>query len=229
MTEKTRKGKSTHQGHCQACGRLQMLPNGLLSLHGYTVSFGYFRGTCRGSKEQPFEKSCELVKTFIADAKVGLASVEAFQAKLRQPATSPEAFFYTLQANPKGRYYSHSREWAVCTVTEEIVRYGEGPDDFYRKFRRDGDTEWRMNADKSFAVVPDDYELGHDHKSDLLQVCTKSNEAYAKWLEHEADGLRRYIAWQTERVNTWKEADLKPLAGPIKDDKMGFKPTAAAY
>lgn len=54
--------KSTNKGTCQWCGAIQKLPNELLSQHGYTTQWGFFEGVCRGSRNQPLEKSCELVK-----------------------------------------------------------------------------------------------------------------------------------------------------------------------
>jgi hypothetical protein len=47
--------KATHRGTCQCCGRLQKLPGGLLSKHGYTVDWGYFNGVCWGAHHQPLE------------------------------------------------------------------------------------------------------------------------------------------------------------------------------
>lgn len=47
--------KSTHTGTCQACGRAQALPAGVLAKHGYTVKWGFFSGTCAGSGQRPLE------------------------------------------------------------------------------------------------------------------------------------------------------------------------------
>src|SRR5580765_2005563 len=105
MEEMKMSKKSTHQGHCQVCGRLQMLPGGELSLHGYKVKSGYFSGTCHGARYQPFELSCELVKRSIVDAQAALTSLEAFRATLRQPVTDNQCWFHTRQANPRGRDY----------------------------------------------------------------------------------------------------------------------------
>lgn len=47
--------KSTHQGTCQVCGRMQALPSGRLSKHGYDVKFHYFHGVCPGAGHKPLE------------------------------------------------------------------------------------------------------------------------------------------------------------------------------
>jgi hypothetical protein len=203
-----------------------MLPNGLLSLHGYKVGQGYFFGQCRGTKFLPFELSCDQVKIYIAEAKAALESTEAFQARLRQPATEAKAFFYTRQASRKGRDYQASRTWQEVSVREDVVTYDGGQ---YSKFFREGDTEWVGPRAESKIEARETEVSAYSHGRTLLQICTEANEAYAKWLEHEADSLRRYITWQTERVTTWGPAELKPLVGPVKDDKQGFKPTEARY
>lgn len=68
---KANANRATHQGTCQCCLRLQALPLGKLSKHGYCVAFrgqgGFFSGTCRGSGELPFELSCEAMKGFVAE------------------------------------------------------------------------------------------------------------------------------------------------------------------
>ena len=87
--------KATHSGHCQACGRLQKLPDGKLAKHGYTIAHGFFSGTCVGSHHLPFEVSCDLLPRFIEAAKTHLLGVESFQAELRKPATEPVAWFYS--------------------------------------------------------------------------------------------------------------------------------------
>lgn len=47
---------ATHNGTCQACGRVQAIrSNGLLAKHGYTTEYGFFNGTCSGSDHPPLE------------------------------------------------------------------------------------------------------------------------------------------------------------------------------
>ena len=55
---------SKQKGHCQACLRVQAVNDktGRMSLHGYQVAgFGYFSGTCNGSKELPLEKDTAIL------------------------------------------------------------------------------------------------------------------------------------------------------------------------
>ena len=55
---------SKQKGHCQACLRQQAVNDktGRMSLHGYRVAgYGYFSGTCNGSKELPLEKDTAIL------------------------------------------------------------------------------------------------------------------------------------------------------------------------
>lgn len=61
--------KATHYGTCQSCGSFQKLPGGALALHGYTKEWGFFNGTCSGSRHLPFEKSRDYAKECIVKAR----------------------------------------------------------------------------------------------------------------------------------------------------------------
>ena len=54
--------KATHNGTCQACGRVQAVnaKTGLLAKHGYTTDYGFFNGTCGGSDRPPLEIATDL-------------------------------------------------------------------------------------------------------------------------------------------------------------------------
>jgi muconolactone delta-isomerase len=69
------KNKATHIGTCQLCGCTQMLPNGRLAKHGYTVEYGWgFSGTCSGSGQLPFETSKDFVTKMVLDMEKSIAS-----------------------------------------------------------------------------------------------------------------------------------------------------------
>lgn len=57
----------THRGTCQACGHIQAVDNAsqLIAKHGYTVDWGYFNGTCRGSGKRPAEQDITLTMSVI--------------------------------------------------------------------------------------------------------------------------------------------------------------------
>src|SRR5271166_12856 len=53
--------KGQHRGHCQVCGRIQVvLPSGNIAKHGYRVAgFHFFNGVCYGSEFEPLQLSRE--------------------------------------------------------------------------------------------------------------------------------------------------------------------------
>lgn len=231
--------KATHSGHCQACGRLQKMPKGVMSLHGYNVTHGFFSGTCAGAKELPFELSCDLVKLFIASAQSQLESLEAFQASLRVLPTTPVGWVRVRYENPKGRYYQAIYKWEQCTFSVEAIQHGghtDPKDDFtsYRYLYVDASgREHGRNLSESEVDGPQSWDGGGIEGKTTAELVLMSaqryNETYAKWLEHEAVNLRRYIKWQTERVTKWVARPEALLPVDAKDDKQGFKPTEPAY
>lgn len=110
---------ATHRGHCQVCGSLQKLPKGKLSLHGYTVAYGFFSGICTGARELPFELSCDLVKGAVARAKVALKSTQEEQAALRTLPVEPIAWVHHY-VGFQGRGRS-SHRWMQVILASEFV------------------------------------------------------------------------------------------------------------
>lgn len=211
--------KATHAGHCQACGRLQRLPKGRLSLHGYQVLGGFFSGICRGARHEPFEISCDLVRTFIREAADRLARVEGQQRHLRRPATEPRAMVHNYENIGRGKR---------AYVWREVMIDG--------RRRDDGRVEYFYRAPGYLtpSTEPVEHRVDRFHSlagagDQSLVVATEYNKIYADWLDHEVDSLRRYIAWQEDRVRTWKPADLPFCAAPGAKDEEGFVPTKPKY
>lgn len=204
--------KSTHKGHCQVCGALQMLPAGALSLHGYKVAHGFFSGICHGAKAKPFEQAHNLVDDAIVRAKAALTSVEARQARLRTAATLPFAIVNVFVKDERGRTH---HEWRRVEIKTRVSSGG------YTYFYHE-----------PFADQPrfgsHDYDLtaGKFDETNVLNVATKYNSTFADWLEYEAVSLRRYITWQEQRVATWTE---QPLVAVDAKDKAMFKPGEPSY
>jgi len=220
--------KATHAGHCQACGRLQKLPGGRLSLHGYTVTHGFFSGTCRGAKEQPFEESCDLIRdVFLPAARIALANLEAYQAELRKPATEPLAWV-RYWYKPEGYAARGSYVWERVTIEQEFHPYADGGSHGitgrlqYWFTDSHGKEHGRKGSDSVRGVAKYEMEGATDAER-LLATCTAMDAEYATSHEREAKSLRQYIAYSTERVRTWAPAPLLPLDAK---DKEGFDPEA---
>lgn len=77
------KNKATHQGHCQACNRIQMLPAGMLAKHGYEVAgYGFFNGICMGAGHLPLEQDKSIVEATITWAEGVIKSIRAEIARV---------------------------------------------------------------------------------------------------------------------------------------------------
>lgn len=83
------------KGHCQACGRTQVvLPTnvdqgGMMAKHGYKVRSGYFQGVCSGHKNPPLELSRAFLDFIVGDlerhAKYHDSRATSLAASLVQP------------------------------------------------------------------------------------------------------------------------------------------------
>jgi hypothetical protein len=191
-----------------------------MSLHGYNVTHGFFSGTCIGSKELPFEQSCDLVKGFIKSAKDQLASVERNVAKLREPATSTTCWVNPyIPANWNGWKGGHVWIQAELRTKDNGMTKAAGYSNDYVSIVFNNSHPHAKGAE---AVLERTVAID---KLDLLAVATKQNADRASFLERtEVASLRRYIKWQTERVASWKPQPLFPVA---HKDKEGFNPEAA--
>ncbi len=70
-------------GHCQLCGHFQKLPAGVLSKHGYTKEWGFFSGTCPGSRALPYEVSTSEIDLAITSANQSVVRLQAQIAATR--------------------------------------------------------------------------------------------------------------------------------------------------
>jgi len=87
-------------GHCQLCGHFQKLPNGRLSLHGYNKQWGFFSGTCPGSRALPYEVSTSEIELAITSAS---QSVLRLEAQLAEALANPGPDVMERDYNQKGK------------------------------------------------------------------------------------------------------------------------------
>lgn len=216
---------ATHRGHCQLCGALHKLPKGRLSTHGYTVAHGYFSGICRGTGALPFEQSFGLVLDEIETARVQLLHVQAFVDELRQPATADTLMW--VRTHVKASFAGRAHYiWEPVTLHATLdMSEPEYPRMQYRYVAHGGVEvgDYRSGFHGvEFYDMPD-----ATVEQRRLATIDKFNQIYAHWFDHETESLRRYIAWQRERVQNWKAAPLLPVDGKFTDES--FKPTPAPY
>ena len=191
--------KATNAGSCQACGRVQKLPDGVLSKHGYTVQWKCFNGQCSGSKHEPYELSCKLIKRFIASARQQRADIQARIDQLNQPATEPKAwvseYVPATWQNCRAQYVDRE---VVLLCHEE--KYAGSLDTYLNiwYFSLDGRCE-RMHTKSIYAKT-------------VFQAATELNQQYAEQhLMPRVKQLDEYIRWQQKRVTDWKLRPLRDL------------------
>lgn len=188
--------KATHDGHCQLCGRLQRLPDGVLALHGYTVQWGFFSGQCPGSKHLPYEQSKDLIDGCIAGQLAAIERAQANAAALRDPAktTGETCWVNEYVTSRRGQSVYQWREVAITktpwTSDDGTVYHS------YRYTKQDGKLE-KLN------YVP--FEI----KDDLHAVVLWANEKRAAQVfDREVQERKNYVAWLRQRAADWTLAPL---------------------
>ena len=196
------KNKATHIGECQVCGRIQKLPKGQLSKHGYTKQWGFFNGTCWGAEHLPFEQSIDLIEGAIKQANEQCAKLAVESESLKAGTFFAGPTIWTsvyVPATWQNRRSSY--QWVKAEVSKEDRSYThEGQPRSYPVFyvTRDGKRE-----------KYDNYNL---NIKDVSEVCLAANKAYAEqYLDKSIADLSRYVAWQKERIKDWKPRELKPV------------------
>lgn len=202
-------------GHCQACDRMQKLPNGVLAKHGYQViergNYGYFAGACKGSGHSPYEEDCTWIKTFlIPEARKEEKRLVDFCAKLRIAPIVPIAHHQIY-----GMFGPH---WA------QVKLLGQ-PDHKYPALQEPQSryNETGIVPAHRFTWLPN---VGEATPEALLKLAAAMDEYYATQIERwDLLKVRRYIEWQEKRVADWK---LRPLP-PVDMTKMLKKASEKAF
>lgn len=187
--------KATHTGHCQVCGSEQMLPGGVLSLHGYTKRCGFFSGTCRGAKHLPFEQDISLIKGAIASAKA-YATTTRLEADRRENMTDANNVFRLvyISASIGGRRDYGYREVQGRIENRPVKGETQTWDNFYFVFDYRG-----QSVDDRI------------HDTGPLEKLVKShNQEAASHLRELAKKADDYVAWQQGRIKNWKPSPLTP-------------------
>lgn len=162
---------ATHQGTCQLCGRLQMLPNGgLLAKHGYDVQWGFFNGVCPGADHKPYELSKDLIESYLPTARKRLVEMRKEPAAIRAAAPKTDGVFYSVPINFKsvglfGKLVKHESE----------SKYEKGTD-FVATHR--GEEVRRYLSSKSVA------EVAVEFREKAAKLAEFHAEQYAKWVQY---------------------------------------------
>lgn len=190
--------KAKYQGTCQICGSLQKLPNGVLSLHGYDVRWGFFNGTCPGARHLPFEQSKDLIEDAIARAQAQAIAAGLHAVDLDKPATEPRATCQIYREKHQCRTYEKAG-YALVTgrIEKREPRHG-----------------------LRYVVIADDereyYVHGDTHTGDKLTVASYNNRQFAKKRRIDAQLHRDYAEWQARRIANWMPSELTPVPPEVE-------------
>ena len=192
-----RNHRATHSGTCQICGARQLLPGGLLSLHGYTVRWGFFSGTCPGSKHLPFEQSTDRIAEAVKDAQITRTALEDKAQELTTLRPDVTRAYVHLYRKSDDRRRRSGYEWHQVELRRVEVPYRDGTG-FYVKYEYDNPITEKVGA----------LEL-YDSKPTLAETVLVLNTRRADGVERpHIKQLTRYIAWQEERIATWTPQPL---------------------
>lgn len=203
--------KATHKGQCQVCGKLQMLPDGKLSKHGYEVAgWGFFNGVCTGAAHLPFEQDISLIEGSIRWAQgVEQRFTEQRAALLadKKPATAWVHEYVgsrTRNAYMKGRTY----EWREMKVSD--LQLGEFGEITWAQIV--GTAAHNQNGRAKTTVYAED----SGRVKSINEAMINLNKMYAATFEGRIKEVKQYIKWQQERIKGWKPHPEKLV--PIKPE-----------
>lgn len=205
---------ATHNGHCQVCGALQAVntANSDLAKHGYTVTNGYFSGTCWGSGHQPYEISKNLIEESIVRAENYVARLNVSIAELLAPvpADADTTWIHEYRRELHTKSFSGYLWKKVQVQVEETVKSGTyaNGNEYSHTVRT-----YRYHRDNGKGGV-ELTTLNHVYASSLQELVEKHNKVYASHLQAEAKQLGVYIQQQKHRAETWVE---RPLVPRVKD------------
>lgn len=184
--------KATHQGHCQWCGRLQMLPSGKLSKHGYDVRWGYFNGTCQGAESLPFEQDIRLIESAIKWAGMQLKDrIEEHSELCRNKKPSKVWVREYVGAQSRAAYLrGDSYLWRHLDRSEIIFTYGK--------------ISWKAAADSDAQNKNGMTETSTYGDRKPNEILHEMNGRKAQVVMKVAKELEQYISWQQARIKGWK-------------------------
>ena len=182
--------KATHKGECQVCGSTQKLPDGRLSLHGYTTRWGFFSGTCSGARELPWELDSSLVADAVLSAQRQRDYMTKRVAELkadRNPAKVRVEWY-------DKHLYSYTSAWVdTDTIVEGDVNLWVAP----------------ITGPSGTEAIA---RVGYMYESTAMEAAYKANVQHADAIEqHDIASVDRYIEWQTVRLAKWTVKPLRPV------------------
>lgn len=194
------KQQATHIGECQICGHVQKLPNGFLSLHGYTKKWGFFSGTCNGSRYLPFEQSKDRIQQAVDSVKKSIESAKQNAADI----LASDAFYIWIYV---------AATWQVRQSGYREVKLTEAEVSLDGRFIKFIDPKTGAEAKEqrsSLSVQPDGN--GGWRSPEIADFAKESREKKARQIQARIKEMQMYVEWQEKRMADWAPKELKPVA-----------------
>lgn len=185
--------KATHYGTCQACGKRHKLPNGRLSKHGYTVTWNSFWNVCRGEKELPYEKSCDLIEFLIKEVN---RQKDLLNEEITELETTVD-YAWLFESHKISRF----RRKSVA-----VKKYAE-------------DLEWSESHLKWTGSDGNPQKFGYWGGESKEAAITEANKRRIQSLKQQITGCENYVKWQQGRIDNWEEKELELIAEEVEIKK----------
>jgi hypothetical protein len=188
--------KHTHRGTCQWCNAVQAINGGTVAKHGYTVRWGFFEGVCTGSKDEPLQVSCELVKKSIVWAQdkkaLVLKQIEALKADT------------SLVARREVFDRQNRKHVTVnCTFGQTLVTVREH-------------SYWRVSCSFTLNGVDCTVQAAVYEGSTAAEAAAKARATEIQTLAARVASIESYIAFQQQVVDAWAPSELFPVTQEAK-------------
>lgn len=182
------KTPATHRGTCQVCGRLQKLPGGVLSKHGYTKKWGFFEGTCPGADYRPYEIAYDRIQYSIDRTNKQIRDLQDEATRLQGPIDTNEAPFHKYDSY-FGGYYEAT---VIVSMENGVIKLTE------KNHARDkpAKTHWG-NTYGLFGTIE--------------QAVRKLRDQRISRIEQDVQRRVGYVRWQEKRIQEWKPGELQPV------------------
>lgn len=197
--------KATHFGTCQICGNRQKAPDGLLSLHGYTVEHGWFSGTCHGARELPFEQDRSVLGQVITDFQDYIVEKQKYLDDVINGAEDYKVMVRTRSNGFGARSKKHwvnfvSGGYDPDTHQDSFLIDPEGLIDEYNKLER-FNNDYNFDENGMIRFTPYYY----------TDECPRQKEIYVAVLTREVNRMNAQLDTLKARYDSWEPKELEPI------------------
>lgn len=180
-----------------------MLPNGVLSKHGYTTEWGFFSGICAGAEFLPFEQSTDQISAAMAKVESDIEATSKEIAELEDIFSNRNGGSEALV-----QIYVNEYRWVKANLEFSEKQY-DGWVGYSARY-----TTVEKFRKRNYGAETANYSAQIEAYSEAATmpalrhwVCFQ-NTKFAKTLRQTNSSRRSWLSWQKERLSNWS---VKPL------------------